>query len=365
MSTHFTLSFSRDMPPAAVDLVASDQTTIGHVVMRSGRSSVVDLPEDARFLRIHMPDGRVVTLPRGKGPLEVTRTMVDPAARRSADDRERRARYRVVNDFERTRSGEISAAFFDTGNVHSNRLSLWQWSLDSRQQVPGKWEWAFPGDSIKPQKLRGKFGLSSVVIEIPGNVRSVWIEDSLEEADSFGQAILLGSRAPLADTILSYLQNGQMDAAKSVVGNATARVSRMEIFDPYAGSVAAYLLLRVGMIENLDAYTDLLVRDFPQIPDVFVIRASYLLVKDPRRIGEIEELLTRATAGLERDDLPVYTEGTRLLIDALLMLGNRGRARLDAVRAKLGFVHWQSPVTTRFRQGDSATTLPPVRVRFA
>src|SRR5271167_2829198 len=70
MSGALTIRFASDMPAATVEVVSPDLEVIQRVMLDPGRSTSVQVPSEASFLRVHLPSGQVVTL---KDPGNLTR----------------------------------------------------------------------------------------------------------------------------------------------------------------------------------------------------------------------------------------------------------------------------------------------------
>jgi hypothetical protein len=111
--------------------------------------------------------------------------------------------------------------------------------------------------------------------------------------------------------------------------------------DPYAAAVGAYLLLKLQRFDLMRTWAKNLADRFMELPDGCVIWASQLAQERPESLDEIRSYYTMAV----QRGLPVYTEGLRLLMDGLRLLGPIGQASLQELRSKLGEVLWGSPVT--------------------
>jgi hypothetical protein len=111
--------------------------------------------------------------------------------------------------------------------------------------------------------------------------------------------------------------------------------------DPYAAAVGGYLLLKLRRFDLLHEWPRNLAQWVQHLPDGCVLWASQLIEQHPDREQEIRDMLLTA---VERG-VPVYTEGVRLLIEGLRLLGADGRQAHKALSAKLGQIVWDSPVT--------------------
>ena len=102
MSGRLKITFAPDMPPASVEVVAPDFSTVDRVWLCAGDNKEVDVPSEGSFLRVHLASGESVTL---KDPGNLNRTIglsdilssrrqrssVDPVAARAAKQPPRRA----------------------------------------------------------------------------------------------------------------------------------------------------------------------------------------------------------------------------------------------------------------------------------
>jgi len=350
-----TLSFADDMPPAVVEIVAADMHTLGTVLMRPGQSREIDTDEPAHLVCIQMPNGHLVTLPRRDFERKIERRNLRPSPRAespyaaSATAAARQPRPRFGN--------EVSAASWEEKNLGTIYSPRWEWSMDGGgKSVPDALRWVFAGDSAKGSDLRGKFGKSDVQVRVPGNIRRVSVRDH-ESAATGVVTIEMLSRSPMADMLLGYLQTS-LPAGREAV-NEILSDGGPRIVDPFGACVLAYMLLRVRRFDAaaqsvFDAVGACLEAD------AHVIAAWQLLACSPDRMDDVEAHLVQALAR----GLPVYTEGVRLLLDGLLMLGAPGREHIARLQDGCRYIVWSSPVTTILNQASSPTPIPRIKVEF-
>jgi hypothetical protein len=72
MSGRLKITFAPDMPPASVEVVAPDFSTVDRVSLSAGDNKEVDVPSEGSFLRVHLASGESVTL---KDPGNLNRTI--------------------------------------------------------------------------------------------------------------------------------------------------------------------------------------------------------------------------------------------------------------------------------------------------
>jgi hypothetical protein len=154
----------------------------------------------------------------------------------------------------------------------------------------------------------------------------------------------LRGSSPAADAILCYIQRGDMYSAQAMeewIDEAESMVLTDDS-DPYSGTVGAYLLLRLRRFDRLREWTREIADRFEFLPDGCVLWAWQLLQTHPDRAREAREYLLRAAAR----GLPVYTDGLRLLLDGLQMMGEAAAGERERISAEAGDVIWSAPLTT-------------------
>jgi hypothetical protein len=173
---------------------------------------------------------------------------------------------------------------------------------------------------------------------LPGSTIEVWARlDNL--SNKFEVRVTTSSQ--VADTIASYVQHGNLYSAQTMAAwfdNAAALQS-----EPYALCVGGYLLLRLRQQVHMGKWIDALVAANPLISDPWVIRAWYRI-----HAGEAgqDALIKGDLLEAARRGLPVFSEGMRLLLDGLQMMGTDGYAARNILLAKAGCIVWGAPLTT-------------------
>ena len=185
-----------------------------------------------------------------------------------------------------------------------------------------------------------------LLVRIPGNANRLWARvDRLEIERSVNYSVRVASSEPVADTILNYLCRGDYAAAAAMSewADESEQLLMSKMSDPYAATVGAYLLLKLQRFDQLRDWTRNLANAFSFMSDGCILWAAQLIQQQPRREHEIRKYLLLAT---ERG-LPIYTAGLRLLLDNLRMIGDEGEEAGKKLRAQLGQVIWESPLTAR------------------
>jgi hypothetical protein len=346
-----TLSFAADMPPAVIEVVADDFQTLATAFMRAEQTRQLECDQPARWIRVHLPSGKLMTFPRRQAVQTIDRAMIDPSRR------EEPSRAKTVAPSYKQRyaalANEVSGATWEE-SLQAATSTRWEWSLDGGRQVHGQRRWVFSGDSTTPFTLRGRFGKSSVSIRVPGNVHNVTVDD---EAASPAAAVTVRMFCrPTVDALLNFMHLSNAERASDTINDVFAE-GVPPIRDPFGACVLAYQFLR---FRRFDEAANEIFRAATRCNagDGCVIAAWQLLAQSPERVEEIESHLRTAIGR----GAPVYTEGLRLLLDGLLLVGKP--EDLKTFRTGLGQVLWTSPVTTLSQHGDSPTRLPDVNVEF-
>lgn len=215
--------------------------------------------------------------------------------------------------------------------------------------------WAVDGLPIHPPyglRLVGA-GLQ-MAMRVPANVRRVWaLVDRRSRERSIVYSVRLESMQPVCYATLNYLRRGDFTAAAAMDewSDKSEELLFGKMEDPYAAAVGGYLLLKLQRYDLMRTWAKNLADRFAGLPDGCVIWATQLAQQKPENLVEIRSYYALAV----QRGLPVYTEGLRLLMDGLRLLGPAGEAPHKELRAHLGEVLWGSPVTA------SVSSPPPGR----
>jgi hypothetical protein len=181
-------------------------------------------------------------------------------------------------------------------------------------------------------------------LRLPGNVRRISARaEAVGNQSNMSFSVRLSTAEPAADAILGYLQRGDLRSAEVMTEWVSeARVMlRERMDDPYAACAAAYQLLRLRAFREMQDWARNLAERFPSIPDGSVIWATQLQHETPNDVSGIRKYLLQAA----ESGLPIYSEGLRLLVDGLRLLGAEGNEAHQELRARAGAVLWSSPIT--------------------
>lgn len=373
------INFASDMPTIVVDVVAPDLSVVKRMMMSANETETVNVPSEFSFLRIHLPSGRTVTL---SDPGNLDRTVALEALRSpSKREPERSDPDSALNLFSgRTESGTSELTSRRARNEQYIALRYSPPAIEYTDELIafGRFGAAYLQDSlgnkvvgngtsssregfwdlnVDPVSAPYEFGIHvndgrKMTMRVPANAQRVWVRvDQLSGDQVLLYSVRLESTQPAADTVLTYLRRGDFTAAAAMEKwvDESEDLLRRKMSDPYAAVVAAYLLLRLGRTDVMRDWTRNLAQAFPFLPDGCVLWASQMM-KDTDMDGDIREQLLEAMAR----GLPVYSEGLRLLIDALRLLGRDGQAEHRKLRSMFGEVIWTSPLTAYVNSGDAS-----------
>jgi hypothetical protein len=385
MSGDLHITFGPDMPAVAVEVVAPDLQVVERLMMTGGQTEVVPVPSEASFLRVHLPSGRTVTLtdpgnlrrtisldalatasPRGPGLRTSSAESRAERIRRSPADLGSR---REIREHHRWRAAEPPAFGPEAESLSLGANGTVRLSDPGGQPAAGRVttpeheaEWTVGGPPFQPpwELLITQPDQTVVAVRVPGNTQRLWVRaDRIAREKTLAYSVRLVTREPVADTILNYLRRGDVGAAQSMSRWAehSEQLLQGKMSDPYGAAIGAYLLLRLQRFEQLHDWPRNLANWVDFLPDGCVIWAWQLMQQDPTRETEIREYLLKAASR----GLPVYTEGLRLLLDGLRLLGSAGAAASRELRAKAGITLWQSPLTTRVVSSAPRESASPER----
>jgi hypothetical protein len=404
--SELTIRFDEDMPPAAVEIVSPDLQTVAIVMLSGGEEAKVEAPSERSFLCVHLPSGKTVNLTHERGMLNrsVSLATLDaaqgirqrgsrptvlpeaiggpplegpqPIATSLNDVRQyhvTRAQYRGFAPPEDMEVGEWVQFAPDTEARILSPFGSLKGKLNTRRNE-ATWELMFGDAALAASCLEIMHPWGKFFALIPGNTQAVYARaDQIQESESLLIGVRLASKEPAADTILNYLQQGDLYAAGAMVDWAREAEQMLagKVSDPYSAAVGAYLLLKLKRFEQMHTWVRNLANWFDFLPDGCVIWAWQQIHQNPSNESEIRDYLLRAASRgqLGYAGLPVYSQGLRLLMDGLSMLPDASEAQ--AVREKVsrsaGTVLWGSPVTAGTRlDRTSYTRSSPVTydVRF-
>lgn len=409
MSDTLHIEFSKDMPVAAVEVVAPDLRVVSRTMLSAGKSKDVDVPSERSFLRVHLPDGRVVTL---DDPGNLTRIIS-----RSSLEASPRNVTKIAQEFKIAMYIESPSLDIGGAGQGFGKGSLASHEKDVASRKPERSRRARAAESRKPAKmiavtsdeplqLRGGgevciLGASDAIgrsrrggAELQWKIAMPWTSHpfQLRYASDAGMTIKvalpastltvnvrrertankdkllcvkLRTQAEHADAILSYMYRGDMYAAQALAewaDEAETMVLRDDS-DPYSGLVGAYLLLRLRQFDRMKAWVRQIADRFDFLPDGCIIWAWQQLHMSRGATTEASDYLFKAC---DRG-LPVYSEGLRLLLDGLRLLGEAGEKKHERMMKLAGNVVWTSPVMTTCEFGErKASGMPTsVEVTFA
>lgn len=359
MSETMKIRFAPDMPMTAIEVISPDLETIHLAVLAGGDDIAVEVPSADAFIRLRLPSGKMVSV-RHSGDLEY-RINRDFILGRSGPARSERGTVRSMGDLrsynlDRTRGFTGVASFRlrafddDTGGAEAT-TDLPElpggfkvaWSPEVEGEVSDDAaEFRFdPYRSDAPYDLVIQ-GRRNFRIKVPGNVQTAYVRSDVVGSDNLILSVRIATASTDADTVGGYLMRGDYYSAKVMEewAQRAEHMLQMKMSDPYAATVAAYLLLRLERYDLLHDWPRNLANWFSNISDGCFIWAARCALASRDR-AEAQQYIEM---GLQRG-LPVYTEGLHLLTQILRRLGDYGREQLERLGQNTQGVVWSSPLT--------------------
>ena len=311
MSGRLKITFTPDMPPASVEVVAPDFSTVDRLWLSPGANKELDVPSEGSFLRVHLASGESVTL-KDPGNLDRTislsdllssrrhRSSVDasPRVRRSSRrEVQRRAAVPIVEPFAKG----IVAGLVDVALEGDLKVTLVD---DANGPQAGEICEDETTVVFKPSRFEGRYLLTlwaydgRVRVRLPGSAREITVRSNeLEDGQRVASVRVKTPSAP-ADALAGYLHRGDLYSASSMTDWAEKAedLLQQKMADPFAAVVGAYLLLRMRNIQLLHDWTRNLMDSFPRISDAVVIRAWHLIYAAATKRRSGSSLSARLTA---------------------------------------------------------------------
>lgn len=371
MSETMNIRFGPDMPMTAIEVITADLETIHMEVLEGGDQIDVKVPSADAFIRLRLPSGKMVTL-RHSGDLKY-RVDLNSILSRSASVQRERSMVRNIADL-RSYNQDRSRDFRGTSSFRLRGLDVNAGRPEPTADLPElpggfkvKWlpevagevsddgaEFRFdPYRSDAPYELVIK-GRRNFRIRVPGHVQTAYVRSDAVGSDNIILSVRIATASTYVDTVGGYLMRSDYYSAKMMEGWAqrAENMLQMKMSDPYAATVAAYLLLRLERYDLLHDWPRNLANWFSEIPDgCFIWAAKCALASRDR--AEAQQYIEM---GLNRG-LPVYTEGLHLLSQILRRLGDDGRKQLEQLGQNTQGVIWSSPFTA-LSSGWSDDALP-------
>ncbi len=378
MSGNLHIEFAQDMPAAAVEVVSPAMEVVGRVMLAGGRAAEVHVPSEASFLRVHLPEGRVVTL-RDDGNMSrmISQHLLYEPSRTPAITRGTPSSVAAV-----ARGHAIPGRFplvasgpREVGLVAPESLAAPVQLFDghdspiepaSSNPVQGSYWSVHSSPDRAPLRLTAMVpGRNRLKVRLPGNLRQVWAHESWAPQENVHLlSVRLSSGQPAADAILGYMQRGDLYSTEAMSQWVEEAEGLLEdkMQDPYAAAVGAYTLLRLQNFDRLRDWPRNLANWFPFLPDGCVVWASQLIgQRQPGTEAEVRKYLLEAA----KRGIPVFTEGVRLLLDGLRLIGSEGVGAREKLMNDLGIVLWDSPVTAMLETGAAdPAAISPGKQRF-
>lgn len=358
MSGRLKIAFASDMPPASVEVVAPDYSTVGRVWLSPNSSQEMEVPSEGSFLRVHLASGQSVTL-KDPGNLQRTISLSDLASRlpTASDTVSPRTRRSTRREVQRRASAPVAPSErpvvlgMAPGSEVAELDGGLRVSLIDDAKVVEVADVCEEGTAalFRPSLIQVRYLLTletpdgTTRVRLPGSAQEIAVRSNELEDGQRIASVRVRTSSATADALAGYLHRGDLYSAASMADWAERAEDLLQdkMADPFAAVVGAYLLLRTRQIERLHDWTQNLFNRFPGIPDAAVIRAWHLI---HLRQGETEirQLFARALDG----PLPTFTEGLRLLSDGVRLLGDDSAKAVEKLNSHVQRSVSRSPFTT-------------------
>ena len=385
------ITSAQDAPSVTVEITDGEMGALGRFYLRCGttRSWPVSPSSGRVYVRLHQRDGKVVPLPwRSDGEYSLTGALFE-RSRSLSQSGMRNLPPGLPGVVTRWR-GRAALDLSVGPNVAFAPAALppYQISWIGQRPPPIKaletddglvvYRWQDPIVAPGPAGLTVQqadtcqiaSGGSQLLLMLPGTARELSIKPSYPD-DSPGLtpeviSVRLTTSNEDADTIGGFVSRGDYISAESTqewLQDAVGYLYDKEI-DPFAATVSAYLLLRYARYDLMRDWVHNLADWFPHLQDGKIIWACQCL-RQKQDVAQAKDYFLRAGRAPE---LPFHTEGIRLLVEGLTMMGAEGSTVLETFSAKLPRVVWNSPFTalvTRPASNIPSAPGPAFDIRYA
>jgi len=367
MNKQLRVSFAPGMPPAVLELYGPDFRPLDSFMLSGGGSNEITAPPPESFLRIHLPSGRIITIPNAERlDREITPAMFEHHVRGRT---ELQAELYDVTGESPPRppyhqSDEVAAAVYDTTPTRlrgSVGAPSWQWIVSGARPPRGPMAWSFAIPTKEPRELIGTYGPMTIRMRLPGNITSVEIVSDPAAMDPDAQRVLLRTSNEEADYALTRLHQASIFAVREMLEWAH-RFIRNQHRDPYTAAVAGYLLLRIGRTDILAAWSAKLCEAAPSLPDGSILHAWVALSGEYGNGAKYTEEARKGLLQAMKCGIPLYVEGLRLLFEGLRL--THATEELDQFESNLGMVMWAMPLTTCITLSKRMNRVPPISSEF-
>jgi hypothetical protein len=353
VSDKLSIRFEGDMPASAVEVLGADSAEVKTLAMRPNMEQTIDIPSERSIVRVRLPSGRSVTLPRrddldyviSRADLEQGVGYASSAPRvpiagepRSLSD------VRVYQDQRATASAMAEPTWleakYETAPSADEDTTV-ALGLNVRWDPPVTGKTAQDGDELAFQprvqeshyKLFIELDNSWLAASLPGSLAAAYVR-----ADDIGEGgtvvtVRVSSTSQFANTVGPYLARGDYNATEAMADWAEEAEDSLQskMRDPFSAALAGYVLLRLERYDMMHDWARNLADWFPDLSDGCVLWAMQSLHQHADS-GEATRYLLEAA----RRGWPVYTEGVGLLSESLRRLGDVGLSALQALDQEHG-----------------------------
>jgi hypothetical protein len=141
--------------------------------------------------------------------------------------------------------------------------------------------------------------LAAVVLQVMGAVRVFQYQPPVG-----GGELAAPERLRRVEYLQRLLLSGRLDGARELAFELS------EADDPFVGCLCGYVLLRLGLLEEMHAVAERVIRTAPELADAFVLRGEYAAARGDASAGQ-------AFAEAVGAGVPLYGEGLTRLLEGL------------------------------------------------
>lgn len=265
------------------------------------------------------------------------------------------------------------AFVFDTARKRWAWRQLEVGSEPTPRPEPG-WQLASPAESVSLLQVGGPSLPWRMMLLPPGKVSLTWRRDASTSHLDLGIEFAIRTEDRAADALLGFLRSGQVRAAATFADNLVAEgMLQAKIANPVRAAIGGYHLLGQGAWDQMHDWPANLDTWFRWLPDGAVIRGIQLLRQPtPDQPAATRSGLRKLVEASQRG-IPLFTEGLRLLFDALrqapktagidpITLQSASLA-LDWVTPYAASANWTEPYTTFYGRRPESPSIEPAHGR--
>lgn len=337
--------------PVYVEVINTELETVAELPILVNSSREIQLEPGKYLIRANLPSGKTISTKAfvTEKPNEVELSFIQsPVQQLEWQDF-------LGNTSTRTDALKISQFTSTWQRLWSREQQTWkvpEWHSkwkQPRDETAIKFPLELPQNQLQFLQVGGLQIPWHLIALPPGKDLQVLVRPS-EYESAFGEDITLAVTSrnnQEAETLLSYLNSGNIRAAKVVGEEFVEKSLRKRFLNPLEAVIGGYYLLKVNTNERLDEWCRKFITQEKWLPDAHLILAWQLLREPEVRINSARScLLTTVKCGI-----PIYTQGLRLLFDGLQIFHQNEQNEeieqaLKKIRGYAAAADWSKSLTT-------------------